>query len=125
MHISMHVCTNLITIISVKHQPNTSFIRLCKQLLLPHTTRKGGEKKERGSGPSVASHYYGNIAHTARHCIDAGCHGYAVTVLAKELLHKQQSGIRRRQLTLCEHHQHFVNVLALYEEVGHKMWPFE
>ncbi len=55
----------------------------------PHNKKRGG-KKERGSGLSEASHYYGNIAHTAQHCTDAGCHGYSVVTLAKELLHKQQ-----------------------------------
>ncbi len=68
---------------------NTNFIIPPKQLLLPNTR---GEKRESRSGLSEVSHYYGNIAHTGWHGTDAGCHGYVVIVLAKDLHHKQQRG---------------------------------
>lgn len=73
---------------------NTIFSSVFKQLLFPSHNRrkKRGEKEERRSGLLEASHYYGNIAHTAQHCTDAGCHGYTVITLPKESPHKQQSG---------------------------------
>lgn len=72
------------------HQPiDTNFISL-RKLLPPHQTRerKGRKGRKGRSCQSEASHYYGNVAHTAQHRTDAGCHGFTVTALAKELLYK-------------------------------------
>lgn len=60
------------------------------------------EREEKGDLASQeASHYYGNIAHTDEHRTDAGCHGFAVTAPAKELLYKQtQRSKKERAPTL-------------------------
>ena len=90
-----------------------------------HTQQEKERKEERRSGLSEASHYYGNIAHTAPALhrrwlpwLYRNCAG------AKELLQKQQRGIRRTQLSLCETPPVLaVDAQAVFEEVGLSIWP--
>lgn len=66
------------------------------------TQQKNRGKARKGFWPVRGLPLYSGNAHTSQLYIDTGCHGYSVIVLPRELLHKQQRGVRRREF-------HFAN----------------